>query len=117
MMSNLEKILTAAGDDIAGWVIFLIFAGTGASALGLSMYLRGGGALTMRKLFGVMLHSLMWGVMVFLVGFSTLKHDMQMLLGFSILSGIGTASLLDVVLMFIKMKFGISVTINPPPRP
>lgn len=115
-MGRFEQILKAAGDDVAAWVIFLVFAGVGASALGLGVYLRSGGALTVRAVAGVFLHSLMWGIVVFLIGYSTLKYDIPLLLGLSILSGIGTASVLDVVLMLIKMKFGINVTFTPPPK-
>lgn len=115
--THLEKAMHAAGADIAGWVLFLVFAGVGASTLGLSVYLRNGAALTARAVVGVVLHSLMWGIVVFLTGYSSLKGDMPMLLGLSIMSGIGTASVLDVVLMLIKMKFGINVTFNPPPKP
>lgn len=115
-MGRFEPILKAAGDDVAAWVIFLVFAGVGASALGLGVYLRGGGALTARAVTGVLVHSLMWGIVVFLLGYSTLKYDIPMLIGLSILSGIGTASVLDVVLMLIKMKFGINVTFTPPPK-
>lgn len=115
-MGRFEQILKAAGDDVAAWVIFLVFAGVGASALGLGVYLRGGGALTARAVTGVLVHSLMWGIVVFLLGYSTLKYDIPMLIGLSILSGIGTASVLDVVLMLIKMKFGINVTFTPPPK-
>lgn len=115
-MDRVRSILEAAGDDVAWWVIFTVFAGTGASMLGLSMHLRGGGVLTMRALVGAALHSLMWGIVVFLMGFSTLRTDMPMLLGLSILSGMGSASLVDVVLMLVKNKFGINVTFNPPAK-
>lgn len=111
-----EKFIHAAGDDAAGWVLFLIFAAVGASAMGLSVYLRSGNVLTVRAVSAVLLHSSVWAVVVFLMGYSTLKSDMPMLLGLSILSGIGTASVLDVVLVFVKMKFGINVTFNPPPK-
>lgn len=113
---RMSRFFHAAGDDVAAWVLFLVFAGVGASALGLGVYLRSGGVLTTRAVLGVTLHSLMWGIVVFLMGYSTLKGDVPMLLGLSILSGIGTASVLDVVLMLIKMKFGINVTFNPPPK-
>lgn len=115
-MQRLEKFMQAAGDDVAWWVLFLLFSGAGASMLGLSVHLRGGGALTLRALVGALLHSLMWGMVVFLTGYSTLKADVPMLLGLSILSGMGSASAADVVLMLVKHKLGISVTINPPGR-
>ena len=113
-MTRVERWLSAGADDIAWWVIFLVFSGVGASALGLSIYLRGGGTLTTRIIVGTVLHSLVWGVVVFLMGYSTLKSDIPMLLGLSILSGMGGASFFDLVLMLVKNKFGISVSINPP---
>lgn len=115
--SRFERMVHATGDDAAGWILFLIFAGVGASALGLGVYLRSGGALTVRAVVGVLIHSLMWGIVVFLMGYSTLRGDIPMLLGLSMLSGIGTASVLDVVLMLIKMRFGINVTFTPPNTP
>lgn len=108
--------MRAGADDVAWWVIFLVFSGVGASALGLSVTLRGGGALTLRAVLGALIHSLMWGIVVFLMGFSTLKNDLPMLLGLSIMSGIGGASFTDLVLLLVKNRFGISVTINPPGR-
>ncbi|MES1977306.1 MAG: hypothetical protein V4451_04675 [Pseudomonadota bacterium] len=113
---RMARFFHAAGDDVAAWVIFLIFAGVGASAMGLGVYLRSGGVLTVRAVVGVALHSLLWGIVVFLVGYSTLKYDIPMLLGLSILSGIGTASVLDVVLMLVKARFGINVTFTPPTK-
>lgn len=114
--SGFEKFIAAAAADGAGWVLFLIFAAVGASAMGLSVYLRSGHVLTARAVIAVLMHSSAWSIVVFLLGFSTLKEDIPMLLGLSILSGIGTASVLDVVLVFVKMKFGINVTFNPPPK-
>ena len=116
MGDRVYRIFAAASDDVAWWVLFLVFAGTGASMLGLSMHLRGGGVLTLRALVGAVLHSLMWGIVVFLMGYSTLRSDMPMLLGLSILSGMGSASMLDVLLMLVKNKFGINVTFNPPSK-
>lgn len=115
-MSKFERVLTAGADDIAWWLIFLVFSGVGASALGLSVHLRGGGVLTLRAVLGALLHSLMWGIVVFLIGYSTLQNDLPMLLGLSILSGMGSASFADLLLMVVKNRWGISVTINPPAR-
>lgn len=111
-MNRIERWLSAGADDIAWWVLFLVFSGVGASALGLSMHLRGGGSVTTRVVMGALLHSLMWGVVVFLIGYSTLKNDIPMLLGLSIMSGMGGASFADLLLMVVKNKFGISITFN-----
>lgn len=115
-MTTLEKMMRAGADDVSWWVIFLLFSGAGASALGLSVLLRSGGSLTARAVAGALLHSMVWGVVVFLMGFSTLHGDLPMLLGLSILSGMGGASFADLVLMLVKNRMGISVTFNPPGR-
>lgn len=114
MSNRLEGLVRAMGDDVAWWALLALVGGSGASLLGLSMLLRSGHELTRRAVMGALLHSAVWGVVVFLVSYSTLKQDLPMLLGLSIMSGLGSASLLDLVLMGVKQRFGISVTINPP---
>lgn len=116
MSPRLENFLNAMGDDVAWWAVLALLGGAGASLLGLSMLLRSGHELTRRAVFGALLHSAMWGVVIFLTSYSTLKSDLPMLLGLSIMSGLGSASLVDLVLMGVKQKFGIQVTINPPGR-
>ena len=111
-----DRLAKNAGDDVAWWVIFMAFSGVGASLLSLSVLLRSGTELTKRAVTGALLHSLIWGVVIFLMAYSTLKSDLPMLLGLSILSGLGTASVADILLMVVKHKFGISVTINPPKK-
>lgn len=113
-MTRMERFLNAMGDDVAWWVVLALVGGAGASMLGLSMLLRSGHELTRRTVVGALLHSAVWGVVVFLMTYSTLKDDLPMLLGLSIMSGLGSASLLDLVLMGVKQRFGISVTITPP---
>jgi len=114
MSPRTERFLQAMGDDVAWWVLLALVGGAGASMLGLSMLLRSGNELNRRTVIGALLHSAVWGVVVFLVSYSTLHDDLPMLLGLSIMSGLGSASLVDLVLMGVKQRFGISVTINPP---
>jgi ABC-type transporter Mla maintaining outer membrane lipid asymmetry permease subunit MlaE len=45
------------------------------------------------------------GRVIFLVAYSTLRNDIPLLLGLSILSGLGTASVADIVLMMIKHRW------------
>lgn len=116
MNNRLEGLVRAMGDDVAWWALLALVGGSGASLLGLSMLLRSRHELTHRAVLGALLHSAVWGVVVFLVSYSTLKQDLPMLLGLSIMSGLGSASLLDLVLMVVKQRFGISVTINPPAK-
>lgn len=116
MNNRLEGLVRAMGDDVAWWALLALVGGAGASMLGLSMLLRSGHELTHRAVVGALLHSAVWGVVVFLLTYSTLKADLPMLLGLSMMSGLGSASLVDLVLMGVKQRFGISVTINPPAR-
>lgn len=106
----------SAGDDITWWILFMSGAGIGASLLALSVLLRSGQEVTRRAILGALLHSFIWGIVIFLMAYSTLKNDLPMLLGLSILSGLGTASVADIVLMLIKQRLGITVTINPPAK-
>lgn len=115
-MKKLDALMAHAADDISLWALFMLLAGAGASALGLSVLLRSGGALTVRAVVAAVLHSAIWGVVIFLVGYDALQDKLPMLLGFSISSGLGTASMVDLLLMVIKNKLGITVTINPPAR-
>lgn len=115
-MTRTERVLQAMGDDVAWWFLLALVGGAGASMLGLSMLLRSGNELNRRTVIGALLHSAVWGVVVFLLSYSTLKGDLPMLLGLSIMSGLGSASLVDLVLMGVKQRFGISVVINPPGR-
>lgn len=112
-MTRMERILNAMGEDVAWWALLALIGGAGASLLGLSMLLRSGQELTRRAVLGAVLHSLMWGVVIFLMSYSTLKSDLPMLLGLSIMSGLGTASMADMLLLLVKNRFGINVTINP----
>ena len=116
MPTRWETIMRAIGDDVAGWIVLVVFAGGGASLLGLSMLLRSDKELTRRAVLGALLHSLMWGTVIFLISFSTLKSDLPMLLGLSMLSGMGSASMVDIALMLVKQRMGISITINPPKK-
>jgi len=61
-----------------------------------------------------LLHSAAWGAGVFMMGYSRYGSDLPFLLGLSIFSGMGVASSLDLVLLLVKQRLGISVTINPP---
>jgi len=115
-MTRMERFLNAMGDDVAWWALLALVGGAGASLLGLSMLLRSGHELKLRAVLGATLHSLMWGVVIFLVAYSTLKNDLPMLLGLSIMSGLGTATVVDLLLLLVKNGWGISVTINPKRR-
>jgi len=109
-MQNLQNAI----DDTSLWLVFALIGGTGASVLALGMLLRSNEALSWRVVAGAVLHSLAWGIAVFLMAYKKLDGELPFLLGLSIFSGMGTASFIDLVLLLIKQKLGISVTINPP---
>lgn len=106
--------LQSAIDDTSLWLVFALMGGTGASMLALGLLLRSNQALTWRVVAGTVVHSLVWGVAVFLMAFKKLDGELPLLLGLSIFSGLGTASFIDLMLLIVKQKMGISVTINPP---
>lgn len=98
------------------WLVFALIGGAGASMLALGMLLRSNQTLTRRVVLGTLLHSLAWGAAVFMMGFSRFGADVPLLLGLSIFSGMGAASFIDLVLLLLKQRLGISVTINPPSK-
>lgn len=111
----LAKLQTAI-DDSSLWLLFAVIGGSGASMLALGLLLRSNERLTTRVIVGTMLHSAAWGAAVFMLSFSALSKDLAFLLGLSIFSGMGAASFVDVVLLLIKQRLGIQITLNPPPK-
>lgn len=109
--------LQNAVDETSLWLVFALMGGAGASMLALGLLLRSNQALTWRVVLGSVLHSLAWGFAVFLTCYTKLAGDLPLLLGLSIFSGLGTASFIDLVLLLVKQRLGISVTINPPAPP
>ncbi|MCV2349342.1 hypothetical protein [Paucibacter sp. Y2R2-4] len=109
-LQNLQNAI----DDTSLWLVFALMGGAGASMLALGMLLRSNQALTWRVVLGSVLHSLAWGFAVFLMAYKKLDGELPLLLGLSIFSGLGTASFIDLVLLLVKQRLGISVTINPP---
>jgi len=109
-MQNLRNAI----DDTSLWLVFALIGGCGASMLALGLLLRSNQALTWRVVLGSVLHSIAWGVAVFLMAYNKLSADLPFLVGLSIFSGMGTASFIDLMLLLVKQRLGISVTINPP---
>jgi hypothetical protein len=106
--------LQIAVDETSLWLLFAMIGGAGASVLALGMLLRSNETLTKRVVMGTLLHSAAWGAAMFLIGYSRYTNDLPFLVGLSIFSGMGVASSLDLVLLLVKQRLGISVTINPP---
>lgn len=116
-MSELNRPLPrlqTAMDETSLWLVFALIGGTGASLLALGMLLRSDQKLTRRAIAGTALHSLLWGVCVFLLTVNKTDLDLPFTLGLSIFSGMGAASFIDVILLVVRQRLGISVTINPP---
>lgn len=110
-------LLRGAADETSLWLFFALVGGAGASVLALGMLLRSGQQLTQRVVAGTVLHSLAWGVAVFLMLYEQQSMGLPFTLGISVASGIGTASFIDLVLLFVKQRLGVSVVINPPAPP
>jgi hypothetical protein len=108
--------LQDAVNDSSLWLIFAVIGGSGASVLALGMLLRSNQALTRRAVIGTLLHSSAWGASVFLMTVDHTNLGLPFTLGLAIFSGMGLASFIDVILLLVKQRLGISVTINPPPK-
>lgn len=108
--------LQHALDETSLWLLFAVAAGSGASVLALGLLLRSGEQLSGRVVLGTFLHSAAWGVAVFLMLVEKLDLGLPLVMGLAIFSGMGTASFIDLVLLIVKQRLGINVTINPPPK-
>ena len=104
--------LQHAVDETSLWLVFAIIGGGGASLLSLGLLLRSNKALTRRAVIGTVMHSLAWGIAVFLMTVEHTALGLPFTIGLSIFSGMGVASFLDVLLLVLRQRMGISVTFN-----
>ncbi len=109
--------LTAARDIFAHidnaslWLLFALAGGLGASLLAMGLLLRSDKRLTMRMVLGTVLHSLSWGVATFLMLVDQTSVSVPVMLSVSIISGMGLASFVDVLLLILRRQLGLV----PPP--
>lgn len=108
--------LQHALDETSLWLVFALLGGAGASVLALGLLLRSGRSITTRLIAGTVLHSLIWGVIVFLLLVDQAGMSLPFMLGVSMSSGMGLASLIDLMLQAVRNRLGITVTLNPPPK-
>ena len=116
MSKSMAEQLQTGVNETSLWLLFALIGGAGASVLALGMLLRSNETLTRRVIAGTVLHSTAWGAAMFLIAYSRYTNDLPFLVGLSIFSGMGVASSLDLVLLLVKQRLGISVTINPPSK-
>lgn len=69
---------------------------------GLATHLREGGVLTAKRVIGAMLNSGLFGMIVFMVMFKRMQDDYMLLVGISLLSGMGCTSLFAFALELLK---------------
>ena len=105
--------LQQAVDQSSLWLVFALVGGSGASMLALGMLLRSNQKLTRRAIAGTVLHSLAWGAAVFLM-LTDYSMSLFFALGMSIFSGMGVATFIDLMLLLLKQRLGVSVSFNPP---
>ncbi len=91
-----------------------ILAFFGASLAGLAAHLRSGKELGWRAVTAAVLNSGLVGLIIFLIGFRVFHDDLAYLIGMSLLSGIGGATLLDFALQLVKRGLGIRISIDQP---
>lgn len=84
----------------------------GASLAGLARELRAGRPSTARAIAAAWLQSGMWGCIVALIAYSRLRSDPTLLLGISMLAGIGTADLVALLVAAAGKRFGITVSFD-----
>jgi hypothetical protein len=88
-------------------LLFVLIFG-GGSLGGLAALLRGNHALTKRNVFSAMLNSGMMALVIALVWWSNYKDtNLFFLVGISILAGLGGATTLDFVTLYIRKRLGI----------
>lgn len=108
------KKLQEAIDDTSLWLFFALVGGGGASMLALGMLLRGHQELTRRAVVGTLLHSMAWGMAVFLMTLDRTSLGIPFTLGVSIFSGMGLASFIDVLMLLLRQRMGVPSPYMPP---
>lgn len=108
--------LQHAVDSSSLWLVFALLGGSGASVLALGKLLRSNEQLTGRVVVGTVLHSMAWGAGVFLMMVDNTSLGLPFVVGLSVFSGMGVASFIDLVLLLVRQRLGISVTFNPPQK-
>lgn len=112
---QLESLLHRVGDivnDTSLWVLFAFAGGAGASVLALGILLRSNEAISRRVIIGTVLHGMAWGSAVFLMLYDQSDMGLPFTLGVSIFSGMGMASFVDIFLMLVKQRLGLSISIT-----
>lgn len=109
-----ERFLRAFIEADASPWFHSIMVFIGASFAGLASYLREGGALTVRMVLSAVLNSGILGLIVFLVGYSRLSNDLPLLVGISLLSGVGSASLMTFAIQLLRRRLSIFFGGEPP---
>lgn len=89
-----------------------ILAFLGASLAGLAAHLRSGKDLGWRAVIAALLNSGLVGLIIFLIGYRMFNDNIPYLIGMSLLSGIGGATLLDFALQLVKRGLGIRISID-----
>ena len=108
----IRESLQAAINHSSLWLVFALLGGTGASVMALGLLLRSNETLTKRAVIGTALHSIIWGIAVFLLIYEQPGLGLPFVLGVSMLSGMGAASFIDLLLLIVKRRLGINVTIT-----
>ena len=108
-MERIIDFLSRASNE--PWVIGML-AFLGASFAGLSQQLRAGKELTWRAIAAAMLNSGFIGAILALIGYKTFADNLPYLIGISLLAGIGGASMLDFLLLMLKQRLGMLISVE-----
>lgn len=112
-----ERLLKAMIDPDASPWLHAFFVFIAASFAGLASHLREGGSINARMVTTAMLNSGLLGLIVFLLGYSRMGNDMPFLIGFSLLAGVGSASLMTFAVQLAKRRLAAMLGIDLCPLP
>ena len=108
-METISRILARVSEDL---MLMGILAFFGSSLAGLASQLRSGKTLTGRSIAAAVLNSGLVGLIIFLLGYRVFQENLPYLIGMSLLSGIGGATLMDFALQVVKRGLGIRISID-----
>lgn len=108
----LDKIAEAAHIAVVDPVSIGILSYFGASFAGLAVLLKSGKELTGRAVTAAILNSGVQGLVIALLGYEHFSGNPAMLIGLSLLAGMGSASFIGFLLALAHHKLGVTIEIG-----
>lgn len=118
----IDRLIRVLTDPASSPWLHAILVFLTSSVGGLATHLRDGGLLTTKQIASAVLNAGLFGLIVFLVMFKRMQDDYMLLVGISLLSGMGCTSLFAFALELLKRFWVAFITgaspnvCMPPPR-